>query len=147
MLVRLCNIIARDIASASSRRELLQVGNPTFRPDKFTDRWPESIDQQNEWRRKVIDLAEAIEMLKRTDVSLETISAALRNLFGGIVVSRGLKRFNERLGHAVQTGQHRYTDRGGLYVPSKPAIITGAMGGVTPGTAARAHTFMGGRLA
>ncbi len=62
------------------------------------------------------------------------------------MVASSIRRFNERTGRAVQSGEHAYTSRGRLYVPSRPALI--GLGGATAATAparAVAHTFRGGR--
>ena len=40
---------------------------------------------------------------------------------------------------------HGFTPKGGLYVPSKPAIITGAAAAALAPAIARAHTNMGER--
>jgi hypothetical protein len=80
-------------------------------------------------------------------MSKEELGQMLRGMFGDNVVSRSLRQFNKRLGFGVQHGQHRHTWRGGIYVPSKPALVTGsAASAAANATLARAHTFTGGAL-
>lgn len=146
MLVRLCRLIAREIAMACRERKLLNVVNPTFYADVFTDRWPTCLEEQEDWMRKVNSLADTIDYLKREGVALETAQQILRPLFGDRAVTRGVSRFNQRAGRAMQSGSQRYTPRGGLYVPSKPALVTGIGCSVSAPAAARTHTFMGGHL-
>ena len=61
------------------------------------------------------------------------------------MVSTSVRRFNDRTGRAVQSGLHAYTPRGGLYVPSRPALV--GVGGAAAAAPARASapTFRGGR--
>jgi len=146
MLVRLCRWIEREIAAATNRRDRLHVANPVFARDVFTDRWPATIADQEEWRRQVKDLGDAIEFAQRNEMSQEELREVLRGMFGSHVVSRSLKLFNERLGGAVQHGRHAHTGRGSVFVPSRPAIVTGAAATAAMASPARAHTFMGGFL-
>jgi Cyclic GMP-AMP synthase DncV-like, nucleotidyltransferase domain len=140
MVIRQAQAMASAIRQASARREKLLVQNPVFKRDVFTDRWPESIQQQNEFGAKLTDLADGLEAFRRGDHELEEVQAWLRMHFGDRVVSASIKRFNERAGRAVQQARQSYTRSGGLYVPSAPAIV-----GTTVPAAARAHTFMGER--
>jgi hypothetical protein len=144
MLVRLCRLISIDILAATNAGQLINVANPVFAWDRFTDRWPENLAQQSEWARQVASLAKTVEDLKTKQISQEDLRDVLRGLFGDGVVSRGLKAFNERMGAAVQAGRQDYTSRGGVFVPSKPAIVA-STAAIASG-AARAHTFTGGSL-
>jgi hypothetical protein len=116
------------------------VRNPIFQYDVFTDRWPESIAQQNEFGAKLSVLAEGLEAFQRGNYDLEQIQDWLRQRFGDRVVSTSVKRFNQRTGRAVQQARQSYTKSGGLYVPSSAAVVA-----VAAPASARAHTFMGGR--
>ncbi len=144
MLVRQCHIMLVDIYAATNAGRLINVENPIFPADTFTDRWPENIAQQNEWAQRVAGLARTIEDLKAKQRSQEELRDVLRGLFSDGVVSRGLMAFNERMGAAIQAGRQDYTSRGSVFVPAKPAIVASTVA-ITAG-AARAHTFMGGRL-
>jgi hypothetical protein len=144
MLIRQARMIAREVRNASARREKLRVVNPVFEHDEFTDRWPESLAQQDEFARKLTDLANGLEYLETHDVSLEDLQAWLRDRFGSHVVTRSIRQLNERMGRAVRSAGQSYTPRGGLYVPSAPKIIGTAAPLVAAPVAARAHTFMGG---
>jgi hypothetical protein len=147
MLIRLCRLMIRDIDAASQSRKLLHVANPVFDRDVFTDRWPESFAQQAEWRGQLIDLADTIQSLRQNESSLEDLRDMLPGLFGDNVVAKGMRRFNDRSGRAVQTGQVRHTGQGGVFVPSRPAIVASPAIIAAPAMAAgRPHTFMGGVL-
>lgn len=143
MVIRQARWTARAIDAAARAGRLLSVPNPEYPAELFTDRWPETQDQQVGYARRLHALAEGIEAARNGDVQLEDLQAWLRKQFGEQVVTRSVKAFNDRLGRQVKAGQHGYTRSGGLYVPAAPAMI-GAVSGLAP-VAARAHTNMGER--
>lgn len=148
MVMRQARMIASEIRAASARREKVFVVNPIFPRDCFTDRWPESLSQQEDFATKLTELADGLASFRRHGASLEDMRDWLRDRFGDRVVMGSLDRFNKRTGGAVRTGAHGYTPRGGLYVPSKPALVgigTGLTARSSAAVAATPHTFRGGR--
>lgn len=145
MVIRLARNIATALKAASARREHIKVVNPVHHEDCFTDRWPENLAQQDDYAQKLTELADGLTYIKDRGSSLEDIQEWLRGRFGSYVVSTSIRRFNDRTGRAVQAGSHAYTPRGGLYVPSRPALV--GIGGTAAAEPARAstHTFRGGR--
>ncbi|MGT2481574.1 hypothetical protein ACU4GR_28215 [Methylobacterium oryzae CBMB20] len=145
MVIRLARSVASALRAASVRREPIRVVNPVHAEDCFTDRWPENLAQQEDYAAKLTDLADGLAWIKQHGSSLEDIQEWLRERFGSHVVSTSVRRFNDRTGRAVQSGLHAYTPRGGLYVPSRPALV--GVGGAAAAAPARAsaHTFRGGR--
>lgn len=143
MLIRQARWTANAIDDAARYGQLLDVRNPVWREDRFTDRWPENAKQQAEFAKALHDLADGLEAIKRGDVQLEDLQDWLRAAFGERVVSRSLKTFNERTGAAIRSSGQKYTRSGGLFVPAAPAIISAASA-VSP-VPARAHTNMGER--
>lgn len=143
MVIRQARWTARAIDDAARAGRLLSVPNPEYPVELFTDRWPETQNQQVDYARRLHALADGLESARDGDVQLEDLQAWLRQQFGEQVVTRSVKAFNDRLGRQVKAGQHGYTRSGGLYVPAAPAII-GAVSGLAP-VAARAHTNMGER--
>jgi hypothetical protein len=138
MVIRQARAITAAVRQASVRREKLLVRNPVFERDVFTDRWPENIEQQNEFAAKLTELADGLQAFRRGNHDIEDVQEWLRAQFGQRVASLSIKRFNERTGRAVRQASQSYTKNGGLYVPSAPAIA-----GVMAPASARAHTFMG----
>ncbi len=146
MVIRQARLIAGELRRATDRRETVMVVNPVFQRDCFTDRWPETLSQQEEFAGKLAGLADNLESIRRQETDLESLRECLRELFGGYVVSGAFRRFNQRTGRAVQAGGTAYTPRGGLYVPSTPALV--GFGTVTSGRAVAGapHTFRGDSL-
>jgi hypothetical protein len=140
MVIRQARWTARAIDAAANRGRLLDVRNPEWHEDCFTDRWPENQAQQTEFARVLHDLANGLEAIKNGNVQLEDLQNWLRDYFGDRVVSRSLNSFNDRTGRAIRSANQRYTPSGGLFVPAAPAIV--AASAVSP-VAARSHTNMG----
>ncbi len=138
-------MIARELRQAGQRREKVMVVNPTFQRDCFTDRWPENLPQQEEFAAKLTGLADGLEYIKRHETDLESLRDWLREQFGDYVVSGAIRRFNQRAGQAVQGGGTAYTPRGGLYVPSRPALVGLGAAASSRAVAATPHTFWGDR--
>ena len=140
MVIRLARAIVRTIQAASAQRMKVSVVNPVYTADCFTDRWPESVAQQDEYATHLIRLADGLEAIRR-GASLEDAQDWLRSQFGDHVVTRSLKAFNRSLGGGIGHAQQAYTPRGGLFMPSVPRIV----GAGAASAVARSHTFMGER--
>lgn len=142
MAIRQARWTARAIDEADRAGRLLDVRNPTWHEDRFTDRWPETQSQQTQFARSLHDLANGLEAIRQGDVQLEDLQDWLRDRFGERVVSRSLKTFNDRTGRALRSNSQHYTCSGGLFVPAAPAVVSGSI--VSP-VMARSHTNMGER--
>lgn len=143
MVVRQARWTARSIDQAVRQGKLVDIRNPEFYEERFTDRWPENLSQQQHYARALTTLADGLEAARERGMQLEDLQDWLRGQFGHLVVTRSLDAFNKRLGRQVHARQHGYTRTGGLFTPAAPAIITGASA-LAPVTA-RAHTNMGER--
>lgn len=145
MVIRQARLIARELRRAGQRHEKVMVVNPVFQRDCFTDRWPENLSQQETFAAELSALAEGLEQIKRREIDLETLQDWLREQFGDYVVSGAIRRFNQRTGQAVQSGGTSYTPRGGIYVPSRPALVGVGAAASGRAVAATPHTFRGDR--
>lgn len=143
MVMRQARWTARAIDEAARRDKLVDVANPEFFEERFTDRWPETQSQQQHYARALHDLADGLQAIRERDAQLEDLQDWLRDRFGQRVVTSSIDSFNKRLGQQVQARQHGYTRTGGLFTPAAPAIIT-STAALAPITA-RAHTNMGER--
>ena len=143
MVIRQARLIVRELRQAGLRREKVMVINPVFQRDCFTDRWPENLSQQEEFAAKLAGLADGLEYIKRQETDLESLRDWMRKQFGDYVVSGAIRRFNQRTGQAVQSGATAYTPRGGVYVPSAPALVGIGAAASSRAVAATPHTFRG----
>src|SRR5690606_18221922 len=114
MLVRLASWIIRDIEQASLYRRLLHVANPICETDVFTDRWPESIAQQDEFAGHLRDLIRSLEAMRKGEMFPDTMMDTLRGNFGDRVVTRAADQIATEIGGGIQQSRQLYTRRGGL---------------------------------
>ncbi|MDX8457849.1 nucleotidyltransferase domain-containing protein [Mesorhizobium humile] len=148
MVIRISKWIIADIENASLYGKNLHVANPVCDDDVFTDRWPESVDQQNEFARHLRALVDGLEKMRQGEMFPDDMMEWLRRIFGDRVVTRAAENIAAEVGGAIQKSQQLYGRRGGLVLP-KPSIITGtAATSVAAPTvaAAKPHTFFGKKI-
>lgn len=144
MLVRIANWVVRDIEQASLYGRLLHVANPVCAADVFTDRWPESGAQQNEFAEYLRELVRSLEAMRKGEMFPNTMMDVLRENFGDRVVTRAADQIATEVGGGIQQSRQLYSRRGAVLLPSA-AAVTGPM--INPAVAtARPHTFFGKKL-
>ncbi|GEO85553.1 MULTISPECIES: nucleotidyltransferase domain-containing protein [Alphaproteobacteria] len=146
-LISLCVLLITDIRRASLLGHTLTVFNPTWDEDEFTDRWPGSVAQQDEFADDLVRLVNAVRLLKDGKLDPTHLPAALKELFGDFVVTEAIRKAGQELGGTVQRGTQGYTRAGGIMVPAAVAVPAVA----APKAAAAAvsgsrHTFFGDPL-
>jgi hypothetical protein len=147
MVIRIASWIVGEIAQASLNRQTLHVANPINPNDVFTDRWPESIAQQNAYATHLKDLIQGLQDMRSQRLSAEAIGEWLRHRFGDRVVTKAADRMARDIGETIQNAKQRYTRTGGIFIPTKGVGFSGAVAPVlNPAVAARAHTFFGRKI-
>jgi hypothetical protein len=147
MVIRIAGWIIRDIEQATLNGRRLYVANPACPKDVFTDRWPESLAQQNAFANHLKDLVAGLEAIRRMEFSAETIRDWLRDRFGSRVVTKAADRMATQIGAAIQGTTQSYTRKGKLLVPAAGRALSAAAAPlVAPASAARAHTFFGVKI-
>lgn len=144
MLVRLASWIIRDIEQASLYGRLLHVANPVCETDVFTDRWPESISQQNEFAGHLRELIRSLEAMRNGEMFPNTMMDTLRENFGDRVVTKAADQIATEIGGGIQQSRQIYTRRGGVLLPSSAAVAAPIINPAT--THARPHTFFGRKI-
>jgi hypothetical protein len=147
MVIRIAKWILRDIEAASMTGGRLHVANPICPNDVFTDRWPESVAQQNEFANHLKDLVNGLEAMAKMTMAADAIGEWLRHMFGDRVVTKAADSTAICLGAAIQNTQRSYSRKGRLLVPGTGRSLSAAVAPlVAPATSARAHTFFGVRF-
>ncbi|WP_316204401.1 nucleotidyltransferase [Bradyrhizobium sp. SZCCHNS3051] len=147
MVIRIANWILRDIEAASMSGKRLHVANPMCPSDVFTDRWPQSVAQQNEFAGHLKDLVNGLEAMAKMTMAADAIGEWLREMFGDRVVTKAADSIAIRLGTAIQKVQQSYSRKGRLLVPGTGRSLSAAVAPqVAPATSAKAHTFFGVRF-
>ncbi len=143
MVIRLSSWIIGEIEQASLYRRRLHVVNPVCPDDVFTDRWPETLADQDEFAGHLKDLVAGLEAAKRGVMFPDRLMSWLRNGFGDRVVTKAADRMAQEIGAGVQASQHHYTRKGGLLLPGAGVVAAAASPGIVQ---ARPHTFFGKRI-
>jgi hypothetical protein len=144
MVVRLASWIVGEIERESMYGKKLRVENPICPDDVFTDRWPESVAQQNDFAVHLRYLIRSLERMRKGELLPDAMMAELRGLFGDRVVTRAVDQIATEVGAGIQQSRQSYARRGELIWPTisapissviKPAVVT-----------ARPHTFFGRKI-
>lgn len=143
MLIRQANWIAGDIEEASRYGRLLHVANPICEADVFTDRWPKSIAQQNEFAKMLKDLVAGLQAAKRGEILPNKLMEWLRADFGDRVVTLAADRMANEIGGGVERATQGYSRKGSILLPSGGAIAAAATPSIVR---AQPHTFFGERI-
>jgi hypothetical protein len=147
MVIRIAKLIVRDIDAASMVGAKLDVENPMCQNDVFTDRWPESVVQQNEFANHLKELVSGLEAMTKMTMAADAIGEWLRHMFGDRVVTKAADTTAIRLGSAIQGTQQSYSRKGRVLVPGTGRALSAATAPlVAPASSARAHTFYGVRF-
>lgn len=144
MVIRLASWIIGEIEQASAYGRKLHVANPVCPDDVFTDRWPESVAQQNEFTAHLKDLVRDLEQMRKGELFPDVMMEELRENFGDRVVTRAADQIAAEVGAGIQQARQRYTRRGGLILPTSVAAATSVLNPTV--TSARPHTFFGRKI-
>jgi hypothetical protein len=144
MLVRLSSWIIRDIEQASLYGRLLYVANPVCAADVFTDRWPESIAQQDEFAEHLRQFVHSLEAMRKGEMFPNAMMDTLRDDFGDRVVTRAADQIATEVGGGIQQSRQLYTRRGGVLLPTAAAVAASTLNPAV--SAARPHTFFGRKI-
>lgn len=139
-LMAISNKMLQKLGSAQRSGQLVDVRNPECTQDKFTDRWPENLKQQQIY---IDDLEEFQKQLRKllADSSLEEQKALLAVMFGEDPSSKAVASYAEQLGRHISTGNSMVTGSGTVVASTN----VGATPNVTKGTHPPRHTFYGGK--
>jgi hypothetical protein len=145
MVVRLASWIISEIEQASLYGKKVYVANPVCPDDVFTDRWPDSIAQQNEFAGHLRKLVHALEKMRKGEMLPTDIMDELRENFGERVVTRAADQIAAEVGSGIQQSRQIYSRRGGVLWPTATGAAASPL--VNPHlAAAKPHTFFGRKI-
>jgi hypothetical protein len=138
--IAVATAIRTKLGERSSERGTVEVLNPAYPPDVFTDRWPENIDTQNLFDADLRRLIVQLYRLRNDELSLEEKSELLKGLFGESAASYAIE--------SNLDARRREMEAGRMQIGRKGKIATGLaapMVAASPRTtAARTATREGG---
>ena len=133
------HICDRFIA-ASNQGILIRVTNPVCKADCFTDRWPETVKDQELFLSDLKDLVSQLQKLGK-GLPLDQIQTVLTSLFGESPTRGVIEAFNRRSGDRIQGGRSRHDLGAGGFAISGTAVPRQATGRGSRQTPR--HTFYG----
>lgn len=129
--------IARRLQERSVQNLCIEVRNPSFGPDIFTDRWPQNPGNQNEFVRDLEYLVRQLARLRSENISITESKAILDDLFGETPAKYAINEIMERSRREMEKGAMRFGPTGRVHAVAAAAIAAKS-------TTARASTNMGG---
>ena len=119
---------------------LIHVANPVCEQDILTDRWPETLRDQETFISDLESLVANVERLV-SGCGLDEMKEIMEKLFGEAPTTDAFRAFNENMGNRIRTGrsQHR-RDTGSLIVSATTAA---SVTGPSSATRTKKHTFDG----
>jgi hypothetical protein len=137
-VVSISRHIAQRLQERSAHNLCIDVRNPAYIPDVFTDRWPGALSDQNEYVRDLEYLARQLVRLRTGKISLTEANMILDDLFGETAAKYAINEHMERSRVAMEKGAIRFGPSGRVHAGVTAAAIA------TNCTPARASTNMGG---
>jgi hypothetical protein len=140
-VISVTNTIRKKLAERNGPRGTVQVLNPVYHPDDFTDRWPENSDAQNLFDGDLRRLLVELHRLKSDNLSLQEKSELLKRLFGESAAQYAIESLLDARRHEMEASRLQVGPKGKIFtgVASAPAVAAGVRT-----TAARAATRAGG---
>ena len=132
--------VATRLEREGSRGAVIDVRNPAYTPDRFTDRWPENTAAQTLYVNDLRYLVRQLARLRNENASLTEASSILDDLFGETAAGFAVEQLLERSRMAMEDGSMRFGTNGKVLTG---AAATAAAASATA-TSARASTNMGG---
>jgi len=136
----------RDLlANAQTTGNILDVRNPTCYSDRFTDRWPGTLDAQRVFLADMTLFVEKIGSL-RGECDLGEMQKILSEFFGENATLDAVRQFNKRVGQEIVYGRSQHVPGAGqIVVPSQAVASTlGAVAAIPAiARATPKHTYFG----
>lgn len=139
-IVSIAAHVATRLEDEGRHGRVIDVRNPAYMPDRFTDRWPENLMAQSLYISDLRYLVRQLARMRDENASLTETRAILDDLFGETAAGYAVEQLLERSHKAMKDGSMRFGPGG--------RVLTGAAATAaavhTAATPARASTNMGG---
>jgi len=144
-LLRLAEHARQQIGAAHRQKLLLRVTNPRCDDDVFTDRWPETLQDQETFLGDLDRLIQQVHHMQHKPRGLEEMQAILSDMFGENPTGEVVKSYAERLGIALSNRQVHQERGSGRIDLARSGLAAPAVATAAPrqSFAARSHTNFG----
>lgn len=137
-LVSISSHLIQRLQDEMAHGRVLELRNPAYIADVFTDRWPENTGAQGTYIRDLQYLVRQLQRLRDENASMTELKTILADLFGETPAGFALEKMLE--------GSRRAIGTKGMLFGQTGRVLTGAAAAMASATstAARASTNMGG---
>lgn len=139
-IVSIAGHIVDRLEQAGRAGRLIDVRNPVYNPDQFTDRWPDNLTAQAQYVDDLRYLLRQLGRLRNEKASLTETRSILNDLFGETAAGYAVEQLLEKSRQAMETGSMRFGQLGRVLT----GVAATAAAAASTATAARASTNMGG---
>jgi hypothetical protein len=122
------------IGAAHDVRQKVHIINPRCEHDNLTDRWPESLDEQEMFVRDLNRLMARLAELPKSD--LGRMRGIMTELFGESPTGAVFESYNRELGQSIASGRS-------MYLPGSGRVLAATGAAPARAVATPAHTFFG----
>jgi hypothetical protein len=137
-LLLLANHMENRLQREIDGRRQINLVNPAYLPDVFTDRWPENVHVQQIYVNDLRHLQKQLVLLKGDRLTATEMRIILENLFGETAAGYAVERFLEASQKDVETSSMRFGCRGQVLIGAAAVAATATS------VSARSNTNMGG---
>ena len=138
-VISVANAIRQRLTERNGPRGALQVFNPAYMLDEFTDRWPENRDAQAIFNSDLRRLITELNRLKNEELGMEEKSELLKRLFGETAALYAVESMLKAQRHEMEAGRFNVGPKGKVLTGASPAVAAGIRT-----TAAKGATRTGG---
>lgn len=137
-LIQIVDHISGRLRRCSANGALLDVCNPAYAPDEFTDRWPENGPAQDLFISDLRHFKVQLAQLKNADLTLTEMKAILQDLFGETAAKSAIE--------SMLVADQREAASGAMRFGPSGRVLTGRAAAVagSASISARSSTNMGG---
>lgn len=138
-VISIASHIIRRFETERSYGRTLDLRNPAYVPDVFTDRWPENLGAQDTYVGDLRHLVRQLSHLRDENASMAELKAILDDLFGETPAGFAFDRMLDESRRAIGT-------KGMRFGPTGKVLLGAAASAASTSTIARSSTNMGGGL-
>lgn len=133
-LMELADYIREQLAAATMRDQLVDVRNPSWWEDRFTDRWPASVGDQKLFQTDLVELIHQLEAVARDVFSPVETKQILQGLFGETAATHAINEMMERKGRDADLGRLKFGTSGALLTGAAAATASSSRAAIRPST-------------
>ena len=123
-MISVANAIRIKLREKIEPHRTVEVRNPAYSPDVFTDRWPENENSQDLFDGDLRRLTIELYRLRNEDLSMTEKSESLKRLFGETAANYAIKSNLDARRHEMESGRLQAGSKGKIAAAvAAPAVV------------------------